>query len=197
MNGILIIFHLSKIASSLLCDDFSPYSRHCLRKAANQIRLAVNWKVLMPLLIYFARASADKVICSETLLKSIKSTMDVVFQNLSDHLFDLILGIVCDYATTTSRANAVRAFGSLISSLTKANAKKVIAKLLPRCAEQIRIELEHGASSIRTTSTGLAIPSDTSLHWRMSPDLIPEHPVYCITQMTPACRHGHFTRYRV
>jgi len=94
--------------------------------------------------------------------------MDVVFHNLSDQLFDLILGIVYDYAVTTTRANAVRAFGSLISSLTRANPKKVIEKFLPQCAEQIRIELEHGASSIRTTSTGLAIPSDTSLHWRMS-----------------------------
>jgi hypothetical protein len=110
--------------------------------------------------------------------------MDVVSHNLSDHLFDLILGIVFDYAASTSRANVVRAFGSLISSLTKANPKKVIAKLLPRCAEQIRIELEHGASSIRTTSAGLAIPSDTSLHWRTSRDYF-SFRCNVYTQVTP------------
>lgn len=107
-----------------------------------------------------------KIAILEALLKTIRSTTDVVAHHLSDELFDLVLGIVYDYATTTARANAVKAFGNLVSSLAKANSKKVLAKFLPYCTQQILVELEHGASSVRTTSVGLAIPSDTALHWR-------------------------------
>lgn len=103
---------------------------------------------------------------SETLLKTIRSTVDIVAHHLSDHLFDLVLNVTFEYASTTVRANAVRAFGNVVSSLSKANSKKVINKFLPYCAEQIQSELEHGASSIRTTAVGGAEPSDTLLHWR-------------------------------
>ncbi|KAH9487094.1 Proteasome activator complex subunit 4 [Psilocybe cubensis] len=104
----------------------------------------------------------------ESVLKSIKSMMDVVCLQLSDQLFDLVLNLVYDYATTNAKSNAVRAFGQLIACLARVRPEKTMAKFLPHCISQIEEELKHGASSIRTTSTHAAVPSDTTLHWNMA-----------------------------
>ncbi|CAL1696390.1 unnamed protein product [Somion occarium] len=104
----------------------------------------------------------------EAVIKSIKGTLDVVCLHLSDPLFELVLKLVYDYATTNARSNAVRAFGQLVACLARVKPEKVIAKFLPYCINQIQEELKHGASSIRTTSTHQAVASDTTLHWNMS-----------------------------
>ncbi|CCM01635.1 uncharacterized protein FIBRA_03696 [Fibroporia radiculosa] len=104
----------------------------------------------------------------EGVLKAIKSMLDVVCLNLSDPLFDLVLKLVYDYATTNAKSNAVRAFGQLVSCLARVQPEKTIAKFLPFCAAQIQEELKHGASSIRTTSMHAPVPSDTTLHWNIS-----------------------------
>ncbi|THH18097.1 hypothetical protein EW146_g2829 [Bondarzewia mesenterica] len=104
----------------------------------------------------------------ENVLKSLKSTLDVICLHLSDSLFDLVLKLVYDYATTNAKSNAVRAFGQLISSLARAKPAQTIDKFLPFCSMQIREELKHGASSVRTTSSNVPVPSDTTLHWNMS-----------------------------
>lgn len=101
----------------------------------------------------------------EAVLKSLKGTMDILCLQLSDPLFDLVLKLVYDYGTTNARSNAVRAFGQLVACLARVQPEKVIAKFLPYCINQIQEELKHGASSIRTTSTHAAVPSDTTLHW--------------------------------
>lgn len=101
----------------------------------------------------------------EAVLKSIKGTLDVLCLQLSDQLFDLVLKLVYDYGTTNARSNAVRAFGQLVACLARVQPEKVVAKFLPFCVSQIKEELKHGASSIRTTSTHAAVPSDTTLHW--------------------------------
>ena len=101
----------------------------------------------------------------EAVLKSIKNMLDVVCLHLSDQLFDLVLNLVYDYATTNAKSNAVRAFGQLVACLARVKPEKTIAKFLPFCMNQIQEELKHGASSIRTTSTHAAVPSDTTLHW--------------------------------
>lgn len=101
----------------------------------------------------------------EMMLKSIKVTLDVVCLHLSDELFDLVLKVVYDYATTNAKANAVRAFGQLVACLARARPQQTIDKFLPFCVSQIEDELKHGASSVRTTSSHAAIPSDTTLHW--------------------------------
>lgn len=44
----------------------------------------------------------------EALLKSIKSTLDIVCMHLSDPLFDLVLKLVFEYATTNAKSNSVR-----------------------------------------------------------------------------------------
>lgn len=101
----------------------------------------------------------------EAVLKSIKGTLDVLCLQLSDSLFDLVLRLVYDYGTTNARSNAVRAFGQLVACLARVQPEKTVAKFLPFCVSQIKEELKHGASSIRTTSTHAAVPSDTTLHW--------------------------------
>ncbi|KAL6304169.1 ARM repeat-containing protein [Sparassis latifolia] len=104
----------------------------------------------------------------EGVLKSIKSALDMTCLHLSDPLFDLVLNLVYDYATTNAKSNAVRAFGQLVSCLARVKPLKTIEKFLPFCMAQIQDELKHGASSVRTTSTHTALPSDTTLHWNMS-----------------------------
>lgn len=44
----------------------------------------------------------------ELVLKSVKTMLDIVCLHLSDQLFDLVLKIVFDYATTNARSNSVR-----------------------------------------------------------------------------------------
>jgi len=104
----------------------------------------------------------------ESVLKSIKSMLDVICLHLSDQLFDLVLNLVYDYATTNAKSNAVRAFGQLVACLARTRPEKTVTKFLTHCIAQIEDELKHGASSIRTTSTHAAVPSDTTLHWSES-----------------------------
>lgn len=101
----------------------------------------------------------------ESILKAIKNMMDVICLHLSDSLFDLVLNLVYDYGTTNAKSNAVRAFGQLVACLARVRPEKTMAKFLPHCIAQIEEELKHGASSVRTTSTHAAVPSDTTLHW--------------------------------
>ncbi len=101
----------------------------------------------------------------EAVLKAIKGALDTICLHLSDSLFDLVLKLVFEYASTNAKSNAVRAFGQLVSSLARAKPEKTVDKFLPFCINQVQEELKHGASSIRTTSTHEAVPSDTTLHW--------------------------------
>ncbi|KAJ3843176.1 hypothetical protein F5878DRAFT_605646 [Lentinula raphanica] len=104
----------------------------------------------------------------ERVVKSIKNMMDIVCLHLSDQLFDLVLKLVYDYATTNAKSNAVRAFGQLVGCLARAHPGPTMAKFIPYCSMQIEEELKHGASSTRTTSTHSVIPSDTTLHWNLA-----------------------------
>lgn len=104
----------------------------------------------------------------ESVLKSIRSMLDIVCLHLSDSIFNLVLKIVYDYASTNTKANAVRAVGQLVACLSRANPQVTTDKFLPFCIEQIKEELRHGASGVRTTSTHAALPSDTTLHWNIS-----------------------------
>ncbi|KAG5636752.1 hypothetical protein H0H81_006971 [Sphagnurus paluster] len=104
----------------------------------------------------------------ENVLKSIKAMMDVVCLHLSDQLFTLVLNLLYDYATTNAKSNAVLAFGQLVACMARVNPEATMAKFLPHCISQIEEEIKHGASSVRTTSSHAAIPSDTTLHWSES-----------------------------
>lgn len=104
----------------------------------------------------------------ESVIKSVKSMMDIVALHLSDDLFDLVLRIVHDYGVTNAKSNAVRAFGQLVASLARAHPNKTLKKFFPHCKDQILEELRHGASSVRTTGSHAAVASDTTLHWNIS-----------------------------
>lgn len=104
----------------------------------------------------------------ENVLKSIKAMMDVVCLHLSDQLFTLVLNLLYDYATTNAKSNAVLAFGQLVACMARVNPEATMAKFLPHCISQIEEEIKHGASSVRTTSSHAAIPSDTTLHWNLA-----------------------------
>jgi proteasome activator subunit 4 len=111
----------------------------------------------------------------ESMLKSIKSMMDVVCLHLSDQLFDLVLNLLFDYAMANAKSNAVQAFGQLIACLARVKPEQTMAKLLSPCISQVEEELKHGASGVRTTSTHAAVPSDTTLHWSKSVHLVVNH----------------------
>jgi len=101
----------------------------------------------------------------EGVLKSIKGMLDVVCLHLSDQLFDLVLNLTYNYATTNAKSNAVRAFGQMVACLARVRPEQTMAKFLPYCVGQVEEELKHGASGVRTTSSHAAVPSDTTLHW--------------------------------
>ncbi|KAJ7042558.1 hypothetical protein C8F04DRAFT_1076309 [Mycena alexandri] len=88
--------------------------------------------------------------------------------HLSEPLYDLVLNMVYDYASTNVRSNAVRGVHLLIEALANANPVKCLAKFFPLCERNIRVELENGASSLRTTSVSSPIPSDATLHWHLA-----------------------------
>jgi hypothetical protein len=85
--------------------------------------------------------------------------------HLSEPLYDLVLNLVYDYASTNVRSNAVRAIHQLVECVANADPFKTMARFLPFACRNIRIELENGASSIRTTSSSRPVPSDATLHW--------------------------------
>ncbi|KZT40114.1 hypothetical protein SISSUDRAFT_983884 [Sistotremastrum suecicum HHB10207 ss-3] len=88
--------------------------------------------------------------------------------HLSDELFDLVLNLIFDYASTNVRNNAVRAIHALLESVSNAHPAKTLAKFLPFCLRSIRTELENGASSIRSTSASTSATSDAALHWNLA-----------------------------
>jgi proteasome activator subunit 4 len=87
--------------------------------------------------------------------------------HLSEPLYDLVLNMVFDYASTNVRSNAVRAIHQLVECVANADPVKTLAKFLPFCIRNIRVELENGASSLRTTSASSPLPSDATLHWSL------------------------------
>jgi proteasome activator subunit 4 len=101
----------------------------------------------------------------EAMLSSVKSALDMVCQHLSDDLFDIVLRQTYEYASTTARANSIRAFGQLIASLSRVQPEKTLDLFFPLCAKKIEEELVHGASSVRTTSSHTVSPRDTVFNW--------------------------------
>ena len=91
-----------------------------------------------------------------------------ICNHLSESLFDMVLNMIYDYATTNVRSNAVRAVHQLVECVAYSDAAKTLAKFVPYCYRNIMTEIENGASSLRTTSASTLLPSDTTLHWSMS-----------------------------
>lgn len=98
-------------------------------------------------------------------IDSVSGACSQICVHLSEPLFDLVLNLIYDYASTTVRPNAVRAIHQLVECVANANPAKTLAKFVPFCTRTIKVELDNGASSLRTTSTSTPLPSDATLHW--------------------------------
>ncbi|THV06091.1 hypothetical protein K435DRAFT_44420 [Dendrothele bispora CBS 962.96] len=88
--------------------------------------------------------------------------------HLSPSLYDLVLNMVYDYASTNVRPNGLRAIHQLVECVANADPEKTLARFFPFCSNIIRHELENGASSERTTSSSTLIPSDATLYWNLA-----------------------------
>lgn len=95
--------------------------------------------------------------------------------HLSEPLYDMVLGMVFDYASTNVRSNAVRAIHQLVECVANADPYKTLARFFPFCANNIKVELENGASALRTTSASSPLASDATLHWSVWPFLLTLH----------------------
>ncbi|KAH7914507.1 hypothetical protein BJ138DRAFT_1143879 [Hygrophoropsis aurantiaca] len=102
------------------------------------------------------------------LVDAVTGACSEICVHLSDSLFDLVLNMVYEYASTNVRSNAVRAIHQLVECVANANPEKTLAKFFPFCVENIRTEIEHGASSVRTTAASTPLPSDATLHWNLA-----------------------------
>ncbi|KAK4703609.1 proteasome activator subunit 4, partial [Phenoliferia sp. Uapishka_3] len=101
----------------------------------------------------------------EQMTHTLIASCDFVCSQLSPTLFDLALDIVFKQVTTSIRSNSARVVSQLTSCFARADSAKTLKKFFPICAMNIRLELEQGASSVRTTSTNSPIESDVTLSW--------------------------------
>lgn len=101
----------------------------------------------------------------DQMTQTLIAACDFVCGQLSPSLFDMALDLVFKEVTTTARSNSARVVSQLVSCFARANTVKTLKKYFNLCETNIRIELEGGASSTRTTSTNTPIESDTTLHW--------------------------------
>ncbi|KAI0308000.1 hypothetical protein B0F90DRAFT_1813347 [Multifurca ochricompacta] len=103
------------------------------------------------------------------LVDAVTNACSQICIHLSDSLFDLVLNMIFDYASTNVRPNAVRAVHQLVECVANAHPAKTLAKFVPFCIHNIEVELENGASSTRTTSTfSTPLPSDATFHWNLA-----------------------------
>lgn len=103
-----------------------------------------------------------------TVVSAAMEACSQICSHLSEPLFDLVLDLVWNFATTTVRANAVRAVHQLVECVARANSSKTLKRFLPYAIRNIRSELDHGASSVRTTTYSHIEPSDATLHWNIA-----------------------------
>ncbi|TIB08744.1 hypothetical protein E3P89_02948 [Wallemia ichthyophaga] len=104
----------------------------------------------------------------ESVIHTLMSACEVVCGALSPPIFQLALKQVFQYVSTTTRANSVRVIGQLVSCFAKADAEKTLKQFLGWSISTVKIELHHGASGERTTSTSTPFAGDTSLHWALA-----------------------------
>jgi proteasome activator subunit 4 len=96
---------------------------------------------------------------------AVTGALSQICVHLSEPLYDLVLNMVFDFASNNVRSNAVRAIHQLVECVANADPVKTLAKFFSFCETNIITELEHGASSLRTTVDSRPLPSDTTLHW--------------------------------
>lgn len=93
-------------------------------------------------------------------------TCDIIFNQLSDKLYDLALKLVVEFVNDRVLPNAVRAVGQLCDAITSIQPKKAAKAFIPLCITNIQMELEHGAASTEAhAAASNLILSDSTFHW--------------------------------
>jgi hypothetical protein len=121
------------------------------------------------LFVALNRPAKTELLPAVELVDAVTNTCSQICVHLSENLYDMVLHMVFDYASTNVRSNAVRAIHQLVECVANANPEKTLAKFFYLCDMNIRTELENGASSLRTTAVSAPAPSDATLHWSKSP----------------------------
>lgn len=101
----------------------------------------------------------------ETMISTITVACDFVLGQASPAIYDVALQIFSKHVVSAPKLNSAKAIGHLAACFGRADPRKALEAFLPVCISNIQIELENGASSIRTTSTSTPIESDTAFHW--------------------------------
>jgi proteasome activator subunit 4 len=104
----------------------------------------------------------------EAMLSGLREAIDVICTQLSEEIFDNVLGSIYDFASSNTKLNSMKAFSQLVRRVARTHPAKTLEKFVPLCVRQIQTELDHGAASIPTTSTLDIVHSDTALLWSMS-----------------------------
>ncbi|KAI0034951.1 hypothetical protein K488DRAFT_76958 [Vararia minispora EC-137] len=103
------------------------------------------------------------------MVDSVTNACRQICAHLSGPLFDLVLGIVFDFVSTSVRPHAVRAVHQLVECVANADPAKTLARFFPLCVRNIYVELESGASSVRTTNAESEVmPADATFHWSLA-----------------------------
>jgi proteasome activator subunit 4 len=101
----------------------------------------------------------------ETMISTVTVACDFVLGQCSPEIYDIALNIFKEHVIDSPRANSARAIGHLAACFGRANPQRALKALLPICIEKIKMEIAHGASSTRTTSSSSPIESDNAFHW--------------------------------
>lgn len=100
------------------------------------------------------------------MVDSVTNACSQICAHLSEPLFDLVLDMIFDFASNNVRPNAVRAVHQLVECVANAHPVKTLKKFFSFCVRNIYIELDSGASSVRTTSLqATPMPADATFHW--------------------------------
>ena len=116
--------------------------------------------------LFFAHYLWPNIHCPVQVIDAVAGACSQICVHLSDNLFDMVLNMIFDYASTNVRLNAVRAIHQLVECVANANPEKTLSKFFYFCERNVRVEIENGASSLRTTTSSSApLASDATLHW--------------------------------
>lgn len=101
----------------------------------------------------------------EAMIGTVTVACDLILSQCSPEIYDVAIQVFAKHVIASPRSNSARAVGHVAACFGRANPAKALATFLPVCIKNIKIELENGASSTRTTSTQTPIESDNAFHW--------------------------------
>ena len=109
-----------------------------------------------------------------SLIRLLLHTCEVTFSQLSPSLHNLVIRKIVEFARSNVIPNATKAIGFLAAAACGSENEKALPLFITLCKEKILEELEHGASSVHSSSFSTTHPfgfhsmSDASLHWYQS-----------------------------